>query len=41
VPAIQDYWSSLYLRGAVSALGLANLFFALVDLVRFRRFFEP
>ncbi len=41
VPAIQDYWSSPYLRGAVSGLGLVNLFVALVDLVRFRRFFEP
>ncbi|MGA2157123.1 MAG: hypothetical protein ABSH37_22150 [Bryobacteraceae bacterium] len=41
VPAIQDYWSSPYLRLAVSGLGLVNLFFALVDLVRFRRFFEP
>jgi hypothetical protein len=41
VPAIQNYWSSPYLRGAVSGLGLVNLFFALVDLVRFRRFFEP
>jgi len=41
VPAVQDYWSSPYLRGTVSGLGLVNLFFALVDLVRFRRFFEP
>jgi len=41
VPAVQDYWASPYLRGAVSGLGLVNLFFALVDLVRFRRFFEP
>jgi hypothetical protein len=41
VPAVQGYWSSPYLRGAVSGLGLLNLFFALVDLVRFRRFFEP
>jgi len=41
VPAIQDYWSSPYLRLAVSGLGMVNLFFALVDLVRFRRFFEP
>jgi hypothetical protein len=41
MPALQDYWSSPYLRGAVSGLGVVNLFFALVDLVRFRRFFEP
>ena len=41
VPAVQEYWSSPYLKGAVSGLGLVNLFFALVDLVRFRRFFEP
>jgi hypothetical protein len=41
VPAVQDYWSSPYLRAAVSGLGLVNLFFALVDLIRFRRFFEP
>jgi len=41
LPAVQEYWSSAYLRGAVSGLGLLNLFFALVDLVRFRRFFEP
>jgi len=41
MPAVQDYWSSPYLRGAVSGLGLLNLFIALVDVVRFRRFFEP
>jgi hypothetical protein len=41
LPALEDYWSSPYLRGAVSGLGLVNLFFALIDLVRFRRFFEP
>ena len=41
VPAVEDYWSSPYLRGAISGLGVLNLFFALVDLVRFRRFFEP
>jgi len=41
VPTVQDYWSSPYLRGAVSGLGAVNLLFALVDLIRFRRFFEP
>jgi hypothetical protein len=41
MPMVQNYWSSPYLRGGVSGLGLVNLFFALVDLVRFRRFFEP
>lgn len=41
VPVLEDYWSSPYLRGVVSGLGLVNLLFALVDLVRFRRFFEP
>ena len=41
LPALQDYWSSPYLRGAVSGLGILNLIFALVDLIRFRRFFEP
>jgi hypothetical protein len=41
VPALLDYWSSPYLRGAVSMLGVLNLFFALVDSIRFRRFFEP
>jgi hypothetical protein len=41
VPTVQDYWSSPYLRGAVSGLGVVNLLFALVDLIRFRRFFEP
>jgi hypothetical protein len=41
VPALLDCWRSPYLRGAVSGLGVVNLFFALVDMVRFRRFFEP
>lgn len=41
VPALLDYWRNPYLRGAVSVLGVLNLFFALVDVVRFRRFFEP
>lgn len=41
MPALLDYWSSPYLRGAVSGLGILNLMFALADLIRFRRFFEP
>jgi len=41
MPVLLDYWSSPYLRAAVSTLGVLNLFIALVDLVRFRRFFEP
>ncbi|MGB7762466.1 MAG: hypothetical protein WBL61_21710 [Bryobacteraceae bacterium] len=41
VPEAREYWSSPYLRGAISGLGLVNLIFALVDLIRFRRFFEP
>jgi len=41
VPALLGYWSSPYLRGAVSGMGILNLCFALIDLIRFRRFFEP
>ena len=40
-PLCRTTGTSPYVRGAVSGLGLVNLLFALVELVRFRRFFEP
>lgn len=32
------YWDSGYLRGAVSGLGVINLYIALVEILRLRRF---
>lgn len=37
-PAYKAYWSSPYFRGAVSGLGLVNIYISLVEVVRLRRF---
>jgi hypothetical protein len=34
----RSFWSNAYLRGAVSGLGVANLYIALAEIVRLRRF---
>jgi hypothetical protein len=38
LPQIRNPWGSLYVRGAVSGLGLANLYISLVEILRLRRF---
>jgi len=38
VPEWRVYWENLYLRGAVSGLGIVNLYISLVEVFRLRRF---
>ena len=38
IPFLRPYWDNLYLRGAVSGLGVVNLYIALLELFRLRRF---
>ena len=37
-PQWRLYWQNTYLRGAVSGLGIVNVYIALVEIVRLRRF---
>ncbi|HEV3329849.1 MAG TPA: hypothetical protein VG096_02635 [Bryobacteraceae bacterium] len=38
LPEWRRYWTNTYFRGAVSGLGMANLYIALVEIFRLRRF---
>lgn len=38
VPEWHAYWNNLYLRGAVSGLGVVNFYISLVEAARLRRF---
>ncbi len=38
VPAIRNLWASGYFRGAVSGLGVLNLWISLTEIFRLRRF---
>ncbi len=38
LPKLHVYWYNGYLRGAVSGLGVVNLYIALVEVFRLRRF---
>jgi len=38
LPQIHQYWDNLYVRGAISGLGLINLYISLVEVFRLRRF---
>ena len=37
-PAARDFWESSYVRGAVSGLGIVNIFISFTELFRMRRF---
>ena len=37
-PEWRLYWDNAYLRGAVSGLGIVNVYIALVEIFRLRRF---
>lgn len=41
IPAFRPVWLNGYVRGAVSGLGIANLWIALVEVFRLRRFSLP
>jgi hypothetical protein len=38
MPHMKMYWDNLYVRGAVSGLGVVNLYISLVEIYRLRRF---
>ena len=38
IPFLRPFWDNLYLRGAVSGIGVVNLYIALLELFRLRRF---
>jgi len=37
-PQLRDFWDSSYVRGAVSGLGIVNVFISFTELFRLRRF---
>lgn len=37
-PALRQYWDNMYVRGAISGLGVINLYISLVEVFRLRRF---
>ena len=38
VPELRQYWTNTYFRGAVSGLGVVNLYISFVEIFRLRRF---
>ncbi len=38
VPEWHQYWVNMYVRGAVSGLGVVDLYISLLEIVRLRRF---
>ena len=38
VPEWRQYWENLYVRGAVSGLGVVNFYISLAEAIRLRRF---
>jgi len=38
LPFLHPYWDNLYLRGAVSGLGVVNLYISFLEVFRLRRF---
>jgi hypothetical protein len=38
VPVLHRWWGNLYVRGAVSGIGVVNLYISLVDVFRLKRF---
>jgi hypothetical protein len=41
VPEWHRYWENSFVRGAVSGLGVLNIYIALVEIFRLRRFANP
>ena len=39
-PFLRSWWGNFYLRGAVSGIGLVNLYISLVEVFRLKRFSE-
>jgi hypothetical protein len=40
-PQLRDLWENPYVRGAVSGLGIVNIFISFGELFRLRRFSKP
>lgn len=38
VPSLSPYWDNLYLRGAISGIGVVNLYLSFMEMFRLRRF---
>ena len=38
LPAWQPYWDNMYVRGAISGLGVVNLYISFIEIFRLRRF---
>lgn len=38
IPEWHRYWDNLYVRGAISGLGIVNLYISFVEIFRLRRF---
>jgi hypothetical protein len=38
IPAWHPYWDNMYVRGAVSGLGVVNVYISLIEVFRLRRF---
>jgi hypothetical protein len=41
LPWLRDYWTSSYFRGALSGLGLLNIYISIAELLRLRRPARP
>ena len=38
IPAWTPYWDNMYVRGAISGLGVVNLYISFIEIFRLRRF---
>jgi hypothetical protein len=38
LPQLRGYWENTYLRGAISGLGVVNLYISFIEALRLRRF---
>jgi len=38
IPAWSTYWDNMYVRGAISGLGVVNLYISFIEIFRLRRF---
>jgi hypothetical protein len=38
IPDWHEYWDNMYVRGAISGLGVVNLYISFVEILRLRRF---
>src|ERR1051325_6245818 len=38
IPEFHEYWDNMYVRGAISGIGVVNLYISFVEMFRLRRF---